>query len=99
MSISERIARRVGRDYPASQRDAVIDLLESVELGSSASTVTDEGQERVHAAMLIVAAGNVDRLLEASALAEVDWRDVLVDAGLEHDDWRARLADVLGPHP
>lgn len=35
-------------------------------------------RERVHAAMLAHAAGDVDRLLEATVLAQTDWRDMLM---------------------
>ncbi len=48
--------------------------------------------ERVRFAILKISQGDPDRLLEAVALAQVDWRDVLVSAGfgydvLAHQEW------------
>jgi hypothetical protein len=56
-----------------------------------------DGDERICGAILIVADGDIDRLVDAAAEAELDWRDVLVRAGLEHDDWREELAGALAP--
>jgi hypothetical protein len=53
--------------------------------------------ERFQAAIVLWAAGNLERLLSSVHLAEVDWRDVLLRGGLEHDDWRDRLDSELGP--
>lgn len=97
MGIARRVAERVNRDYPLSQRAQVIALLDSLDLGPRAPTGIDEGEERIHAAILNIAAGNLDRLLEAAVLAEVDWRDLIVGGGLEHDDWRVRVTESLGP--
>lgn len=52
--------------------------------------------ERIQAAIVLVAAGDAGRLDQAAALAESDWRDVLVAAGLANEDWPARLDDELG---
>ena len=51
--------------------------------------------ERLLAAIAFVADG--DGLPAALDLARRDWRDVLVSAGLENDDWPAVLDDILGP--
>lgn len=70
----------------------MIEILTSLELPGRRSP---DGDERICGAVLIVADGDLDRLVEAAAEAEVDWRDVLVPAGLEHDDWREQLARAL----
>ena len=52
--------------------------------------------ERVQAANVIWAQGDVDRLLDVLALTKIDWRDALVRAGLENEDWPDRLDAELG---
>lgn len=52
--------------------------------------------ERVQAAALIISQGNWGRFLEALRLIELDWRDALVGAGLENDDWPVKLDKILG---
>jgi hypothetical protein len=62
--------------------------------------VGDAGDsERIQAAIVIVASGQLGRLTDAIALAQTDWRDILVDAGLADDDWRQRLDSLLGETP
>jgi hypothetical protein len=41
--------------------------------------------ERVQTAVIKVSEGTMEGLLEAIALAQTDWRDLLVAAGFEHD--------------
>ncbi len=55
---------------------------------------TRQSSERLLAAVAIVA----DRrdLAAALELARTDWRDVLVEAGLGHQNWPSVLDDVLG---
>jgi hypothetical protein len=67
-------------------------LLGAIDLGPDRRP---EGDERIYAAILKIADRDVDRLLEAIDLAEADWRDVLVGAGFENDDWRLRVAAWL----
>lgn len=91
MDIPPRIAERVARDFERTRRPEVLRLIASLAI----TTGTSEGAERIGGAILIVAGGDIDRLVEAAAIAEADWRDVLVAAGLQHDDWRARLDEAL----
>jgi hypothetical protein len=44
----------------------------------------------------VLAGGSLERLEREAALAETDWRGVLVAARLAHADWPDRLADALG---
>lgn len=46
---------------------------------------TDEALDRLRFAALKVASGDLERLREAVALANVDWRDLLVWAGFADD--------------
>jgi hypothetical protein len=90
--LSQRIADRVKRDFPAAPPAHVVDLLRAIDI---APDRTPEGEERIYAAILKIADRDVDRLLEAIDLAESDWRDVLVSAGFANDDWRLRVAAWL----
>jgi hypothetical protein len=53
--------------------------------------------ERVQAAVVLWASGDLAPLRDACHLSGVDWRDVLVRAGLADEDWRTRLDVELGP--
>ncbi len=84
--VSPRLVRRVRRDFaePGSADD-VIGRLATVESG-----------ERVQAAVVLWAWGDLGRFDDSLALCEVDWRYVLVRGGLADDDWPQRLNDELG---
>jgi hypothetical protein len=53
--------------------------------------------ERVQAAVVISAAGDLDQLRRAVTLAKADWRDILVAGGLADEDWPQWLEAELGP--
>jgi hypothetical protein len=89
------MADRIAHDFRGRRASQVMELLSSLDLGGS----SPEGDERICGAILLVADGDVDRLVSAVALAEVDWRDMLVSAGLENADWRKRLDDALARPP
>lgn len=95
MKISPRVADRISQDFDTRDKAWVLDRLFSLDIGSSQVGLN----ERVCAAIVLVADGDVDRFVNAAALAERDWRDVLVSAGLAGEDWRARLDDALRPPP
>ncbi len=57
----------------------------------------EQSRERIQAAVVLLAAGDPDKLDYNARLAEADWRDVLVFSGLGDDDWPARLESELGP--
>ena len=48
-------------------------------------TPTPEGLERILFAVLRLSQGSLPRLIEASVLAQTDWRDALVAAGFADD--------------
>jgi hypothetical protein len=96
MLVSKRVAARVARDYPVEVQQDVIELLDSICRSSWRIFASDDGRDRVQAAVLKLAGGNIDTLLNAAGEVERDWRDVLVAAGLENEDWPARVAAILG---
>ena len=84
MPVSARLRRRIERDFRA-EADVIEHRL--VEVSET---------ERVQAAVVMWAAGDEARLEDSLRLAQVDWRDVLVRAGLADDDWAKRLNAELG---
>jgi len=90
--LTGRLVGKVRRDFPAADADTVLVLLESAGAGLEGS-----GRERVQAAVVLLADGDGWRLLDALTLAQQDWRDVLVAAGLAEADWPERMARLLAP--
>jgi hypothetical protein len=95
--LTRRLAAKVELDFPEIERRGVIDALERVNLGDWKSTRPPEGRERVLAAVLVLTRGDPGRLSESIEIAERDWRDALVWAGLGQPDWPHCLDELLGP--
>ena len=95
--LTRRLAARVELDFPDIDRPGVIHDLERVNLGAWLSTQAPHGRERVLAAVLVLTRGDPGRLAESIRIAERDWRDALVWAGLAQPDWPKRLDELLGP--
>lgn len=85
--VSLRLQNRIRSDF--ADPDTAEEVIRMVgEAGSS---------ERVQAAIVFQAAGDPEELRIALDLAELDWRDVLVNGGLADGDWEERLDQILGP--
>lgn len=91
-----RLERRVRRDFPEPGSAAsVLELL--AELPHRAGYDHEVlASERVQAAVVLLAHGDIGRLHQAIDLAAVDWRDLLVAAGLAEGDWGTVLDLELG---
>lgn len=50
--------------------------------------------ERIQFAILVRAQGSLQRFKEAFALAEDDWRDILVEAGLSRPNWPDKVLNA-----
>ena len=79
--VSARLERRIERDFPEPGS-----AHEIVRIVASAAD-----SERVQAAIVLAARGDRQELARQADLAQVDWRDVLVNGGLENEDWTALL--------
>lgn len=86
--ITTRVERRVRAEFADPQ--GAMRLLDGVESAN-------QDRERVIAAVVIAARGDVQTLVQLVALSHSDWRDVLVSGGLANADWRSALDDALGP--
>ncbi|WP_078632070.1 hypothetical protein [Streptomyces resistomycificus] len=93
MELTPRIKRRIAQDYTGGDREAVEGILFEVVNDYDRGV---DGSERVAAATLIHGQGKVDRFLLAAQIAREDFRDILMDSGLEHEDWRERLDAEFG---
>ncbi len=77
----------VARLFPAEEQDEVTRLLQE-DCGAVlpfADNVSAESFERVQCAALRLSEGRIDKLYDAIALAQIDWRDLLVAAGFAED--------------
>ncbi len=79
MSVPEGVASRVRADFGAREAGEALRELAGTETG-------DQDAERVHAAVVLAAGGNLGQLKRLVALSHVDWRDVLVAGGLADGD-------------
>jgi len=87
MELTQRVRARIERDFAeAGSVDEVIRLV----AGAGES-------ERVQAAIVLAASGRLSDLRDAAALAQIDWRDLLVNVGLGDEDWPTKLDSTLGP--
>ena len=90
MLVSDRLRRYIEAAFEQADAPLALRLL-------SDWTLPVEGAgERLHAAALIRADGDVDALAEALDLGKVDYRDLLMYTGLEHEDWPKRLDELAG---
>ena len=88
--VSDRLRAWIAGHFPPEDVEPVLSMLVELEyLG--------EEIERIQAAVVLLSGGDSGRFLDAVALAQVDWRDLLVAAQLAHADWPARLDAALGP--
>jgi hypothetical protein len=84
---SERLIRRIRRDFGRGADDEVISRLTALE--------PDDSSERIQAALVLGASGQWHGFVQQLRRLELDWRDVLIVGGLAGDDWPARLAAAL----
>jgi hypothetical protein len=88
-----QLSRRVQRDFPEpGSADEVLRRLSGLVWFPDHPAHS----ERVQAAVVILARGNVADLNWYISEARKDWRDVLVAAGLANEDWPSRLDAELG---
>ena len=86
--LTPRLLARVRADF-ADQETFVVEELREASSGG-------QDRERILAAIVLGAAGDIDRLCELVDLSRLDWRDVLCAGGLADGAWAERLDAVLG---
>jgi hypothetical protein len=88
---SDRLIRRIRRDFARGTDDEVISRLTAL--------APDYSSERIQAALVLGAAGKWHRFELQLRRLQRDWRDVLVVGGLAGEDWPAQLEAALPPDP
>jgi hypothetical protein len=97
MELSAAVRSEINKQFHPEEAQLVQALLQEADLPLSESTA--RARDRVHLAILKVSAGKLSRFGDALDLAEKDWRDVLVQAGLENEDWPEVLREAGMPVP
>lgn len=92
---SARLERRVIADFGAEASAAILAALALVPEGLPLADKQDA--ERLQAALVLPAHGSAAEFERRLRLAQADWRDALVGAGLGDADWAERLEIQLGP--
>ncbi|WP_062302335.1 hypothetical protein [Demequina subtropica] len=87
--VSDRIAERAAEDFGRSA-PRIVSALERLTVSASLD------RDRLQAAVLIAARGNLTLFEDALEQARDDWRDLLVRTDLAGADWDARLDEALG---
>jgi hypothetical protein len=88
---SERLIRRIRRDFGRGIDDEVIRRLTALR--------PDDSSERIQAALVLGAAGKLNRFEQQLRRLERDWRQMLAVGGLADEDWPARLTAELPAAP
>ena len=92
LAVSARLAARVRRDFAPDASAAVLARLEGLDL----HLAEKQSPERIQAAVVLLAQGDLAKFEHAAGRAERDWRDVLVWSGLGNN-WYPVLDAELGP--
>ncbi|MEU5659301.1 hypothetical protein ABZ802_27310 [Streptomyces sp. NPDC047737] len=96
IEITQRLQRRIRRDFPDAEvaKDVESSLrLMAWKLGPDG--MTGVGHERLMAAAVIHARGDVRRLRDTVSLEQLDWRDLLVATYLADSDFPQYLDQEL----
>ena len=92
--LSEATLARIRAIFPPEQQAYVIKLIEEqcADNLPFQENTTPQRSERIRHAVLKLSEGNLDKLTDALAIAQRDWRDALVWAGFgntleAHNEW------------
>ncbi|MET7303531.1 hypothetical protein [Embleya sp. NPDC005575] len=97
MTAGTRLERRIRRDFP--EPGSAPEILRILNALPDAAGYDQEAlrSERVRAAIVLLAEGDIAGFRRAVELAKADWRDLLVAAELADAHWPDRLDTELGP--
>ena len=94
-NLSSLVLHHIARLFPEKEQEEASRLLRE-DCGTAlpgSENASPEFYERVQCAALKLSEGRIDKLYDAIALAQTDWRDLLVSAGFAeqtqaHRDWQ-----------
>lgn len=88
MKLSQKTLGLIRRLFPEAQHQEVVDLLQNdcTDALPMSEEISAKTFERIHLAALTLSEGNLEKLVDTIALAQTDWRDVLVYAGMGNSD-------------
>lgn len=87
IELSKKTSDRINLLFGDDEQQEVEDLLK-IECGDNIPFCENSdkyGMERIRFAALKLSKGNMEKLVEAIELAQIDWRDLLVAAGFGED--------------
>jgi len=84
--VSRRVEARIRREFGARDAELVLGRLEGLH-------AEKQSPERLHAAVVLLARGDIARVEWASG---IDWRDAFVWSGLGAN-WERRIEEEFGP--
>lgn len=90
MGVSERIAARVREDFRSEEVEEALREL--------ATTYDGQGSDRMQAAVVLRAEGDLTQLKRDVRESNIDFRDVLMYSGMEHGNW-PKVLDREFPEP
>jgi hypothetical protein len=94
MDVSSRLSRWILASFPIGSGEEVVRQLTDL----SDAVAGGQDRERIQAAMALGTNGSQEAFRQRVELASIDWRDLLVGAGLGEGDWPRRLDATLGEH-
>lgn len=90
--VTPRVERYTRQRFDEADAELVLSALRDWRIAYE----SEPPSERLIAAVVLAADGSLGGVDDAFRLAEQDWRDLLVAAGLQHDDWGMVLDSRLG---
>lgn len=91
---TQRLINRIRRDFAPDDAAEVVSWL----AGLTEDSFGRQDPERIQAALVFAADGDLSRFHQLITLLRLDWRDVLVAGELANGDWPQRLRNELPDH-
>lgn len=97
MQVSPVVRAEIAKRFSSANAAKILDAFESTALPLLDAPKMWRDLDRVHCAILKIGGGDVGKVSVALREAAVDWRDVLVAAGLADGNWPTVLRDAGFP--
>lgn len=94
MKLSSIVETEVRDRFPEEEARLVLSAFQAAELPFLGDESRSHERDRVQLAILTLANGSLSEFEKWLREARVDWRDVLVAAGMEHENWPRVLREA-----